>query len=105
MSSLTHGVVALNSSTATSLIISDPVVTNATTGENSYTWTHLTLSVTNTDASATVYIGGSGVTSSSYGIRLTAGSSTTISDLAPNMALYAISSASSSNVAVLSVAR
>jgi len=103
MSSLTHGVVALNSSTAV-LINPDTASTNSTTGESSYAWKTQTVSIQNTDASAIVYIGASGVTSSSYGIQLTPGSSVTVDDLTPNMALYAISS-TSSNVAVLQVNR
>lgn len=64
----------------------------------------VTLTVQNIDASATVYLGGSNVTSSSYGYKLVAGASYTLTDIPVNLELYAISSGSSS-VAVLNISR
>lgn len=58
------------------------------------------ITIQNTDASAVVYIGGEGVTSSDYGFRLNPGSA--ISFELPGMdALYAISDTEDSKVAVL----
>lgn len=99
---LSHAVIALNSSTAVALN-TDANLTNPVTGEVYPTWAFATISIQNVDASATVYIGGPGVTSSSYGISLAAGASATIDSLSQNEVIYAISSASSSNVATLKV--
>jgi len=98
---LTHSVVALNSSTAVQLNV-DPTITDSVTGEKNPTWAYGTISVQNVDPSATVYLGASTVTSSSYGLKLIAGSSVTIDSLSQSSALYAISTGSS-NVAVLMV--
>jgi len=98
---LSHAIVALNSSTATALN-TDPILSNSVTGESYPTWAFATVSVQNIDGSATVYIGGSGVTSSSYGISLAPGASATLDSLGQNEVIYAISSGSSS-VAVLKV--
>jgi len=64
--------------------------------------THSGLDVTiqNIDASAIVYIGGEGVTSSSYGYRLSAGSAWSI-ELSGKDAIYAITNTNGSKVAVL----
>jgi len=64
--------------------------------------THSGLDVTiqNIDASAIVYIGGEGVTSSSYGYRLSAGSAWAI-ELSGKDAIYAITNTNGSKVAVL----
>jgi hypothetical protein len=99
---LSHGIIALNSSTAVALN-TDTVITDPVTGDNHPTWTEATVSVQNLDSAATVYIGAAGVTSSSYGISLSPGAQTVVDNLGPNMVLYAISTASS-NVAVLTVA-
>lgn len=102
---LTHGIVALNSSTAVNLFPSNPTISNSVTGENNPTWTSVSLFIQNIDgASAVVYIGGAGVTSSSYGISVAAGATASLDSLAPNTPLYAISSGSS-NVAVLTITR
>lgn len=98
---LSHAIVALNSSTAVALN-TDASLTNAVTGEVYPTYAFTTLSIQNVDASATVYIGGSTVTSSSYGISLAAGASATIDGLTNEETVYAISTGSS-NVAVLKV--
>jgi hypothetical protein len=64
--------------------------------------THSGLDVTiqNIDASAIAYIGGEGVTSSSYGYRLSAGSAWSI-ELSGKDAIYAITNTNGSKVAVL----
>jgi len=98
---LTHAIVALNSSTAVQLN-TDAILTNSVTGEQYPTWSYGTISVQNVDPSATVYLGASTVSSTSYGIKLTAGSSITLDSLSQSEALYAISTGSS-NVAVLMV--
>jgi len=58
------------------------------------------LTVQNIHASAIVYLGGEGVTSSDYGYKLAAGSSWSV-ELPGQDALYAISSTNNSQVAVL----
>ncbi len=60
-----------------------------------------TISVQNTDASATIYIGNESVTSSNYGIKLAAGQIWS-ADLAPNDQIYAVGT---STVSVLILER
>jgi hypothetical protein len=96
-----HNLVALNSSTAVA-IDTATYTTNTVTGETRPNWQEANLYIQNVDASATVYIGGSTVTSSSYGYKLTAGSSINIRFVGAEDTIYAISSGSS-NVAVLMV--
>jgi hypothetical protein len=48
-----------------------------------------TISVQNTDSSATIYIGGQSVTSSNYGIKLSAGQIWS-ADLGPDDQIYAV---------------
>ena len=64
--------------------------------------THSGLDVTiqNLDASAYVYVGGAGVTTSSFGYRLAPGSAVSF-ELPGKDALYAISDTNASQVAVL----
>jgi hypothetical protein len=97
---LSHNVVALNSSTPVSLTPADPTLT--VNGENYPTWNNMSIVIQNVDLVATVYVGSSSVTSSSYGLTLLPGTSVSIDNLAPNELIYAISSASSS-VSVLAV--
>ena len=58
------------------------------------------ITIQNIDDSAYVYIGGEGVTASSYGYRLSAGMAWSI-ELSGKDALYAISDTDESQVAVL----
>jgi hypothetical protein len=58
------------------------------------------VTIQNVHASAIVYIGGEGVTSSNYGYRLSAGAAWSI-ELSGKDALYAISNTNESQVAVL----
>ena len=60
----------------------------------------LDITIQNTHASAIVYIGGEGVTSSSFGYRLSPGASWSI-ELSGKDALYAITNTNGSSVAVL----
>ena len=60
-----------------------------------------TISIQNTDASAVIYVGGPSVSSSSYGIKLTAGQVWS-GDLGPYDKLYAVGTA---GVAVLILER
>lgn len=99
---LAHNFVALNSSTAVNITPSDPTLTSADGLEKYPTWNNMTLYIENVDSSATVYIGSSTVTSSSYGMSLLPGNSLSIDGLAPTEGVYAISTGSS-NVAVLVV--
>jgi hypothetical protein len=50
-------------------------------------------------------VGTSGVTSSSYGVSLSAGSSITIDTLLPTEGIYAVSTVANSTVSILSVQR
>ena len=58
------------------------------------------ITIQNIDASAYVYLGGEGVTTSSYGYRLSPGSAWSI-ELPGRDALYAISDTDGSQIAVL----
>ena len=58
------------------------------------------ITVQNIHASATVYIGGEGVTSASYGYRLSAGSAISF-ELPGKDALYAITGTNGSQIAVI----
>jgi len=97
---LTHSVVTLNSSTATALNTDAPVYTGV---EIRNAWQYGSISIQNTDASIVVYIGGAGVTSTSYGVSLSAGQSVTIDSLGPNEVVYAIAASGSPKVALLKV--
>lgn len=83
----THNLTILSNSTATRLTPS---------GLHS----GMDITIQNVHASATVYIGGEGVTSSSYGYRLIAGAAVSF-ELPGKNALYAISDTNTSKVAVL----
>lgn len=97
---LTHSVVTLNSSTAT-LLNNDPAVTVGPETRN--TWQYGTISVQNTDATIVVYLGGSSVSSTSYGVQLAAGASVTLDSLSPEEKIYAIAASGSPKVAILMV--
>lgn len=100
--SLSHSVVALNASTATALN-TDSNITNSVTREVYPTWAFGTLSIQNVDSSITVYIGGSNVTSTSYGVQLVAGASVTLDSLSQNEVVYAIAASGTPKVALLQV--
>lgn len=102
---VTQAIVALSTSTPTSL---DPVTTytNPSRGDvSNYSWNSATMIIQNTHGSATVYIGTSAVTSSAYGISIPFGASVTIDGLLPTETLYAVASTTGVNVAVLSLLR
>jgi hypothetical protein len=60
----------------------------------------LDITIQNTDGSAYVYLGGEGVTASSYGYRLAPGSAWSV-ELPGTDALYAITDTNNSKIAVL----
>jgi hypothetical protein len=60
----------------------------------------LDITIQNTDDAAIVYIGGTGVTSSSYGYRLSPGAAWSI-ELSSRDSIYAITDTNNSKVAVL----
>jgi len=97
---LTHSVVTLNASTAVSLN-TDPAVTTSIEARNK--WQYGTISIQNTDATITVYLGGSTVSSSSYGVQLIAGASVTLDSLGPEDVIYAIAASGTPKVATLMV--
>lgn len=88
-----HEITTLNDSTGTQLPAdrSDRVQYN------------VSFSVQNISESASVYIGGNGVNSSSYGIKLAPGETASFDGLPRNSGIYALSSEGSSDVAVLQV--
>lgn len=83
----THAIITLSSTTATRL---------TPNGLHS----GMDITVQNVHASATVYIGGEGVTSSNYGYRLLAGNAISF-ELPGRDALYAISGTNGTQVAVI----
>ena len=83
----THSLITLSSTAATRLTPS---------GLHS----GMDITIQNVHASATVYIGGEGVTSSDYGYRLLAGNAISF-ELPGRDALYAISGTNGTQVAVL----
>jgi hypothetical protein len=99
MSSVVHALTALNSSTAV-LLNSFTNTTHPVSGTQGTSWNGMDLVIQNVDGAATVYLGGSGVTSTAYGYKLAAGASLQLTNLDTGLQLYAISSGST-NVAVL----
>ena len=83
----THSLTALSSASATRLTPNG-------------THSGMDVTIQNVDASALVYIGGIGVTSSSYGYRLSPGAAWSV-ELSGKDAIYAISNTNGSQVAVL----
>lgn len=84
-----HGIVSVGT-TATAL----------NTADTSFGAQRATILIQNPTGGATVYIGGSGVTTSSYGYLLAASSELSI-DILPDEVLYGVVSTSTQNVAVL----
>ena len=83
----THSITALSSASATRLTPNG-------------THSGMDVTIQNVHASALVYIGGIGVTSSSYGYRLSPGAAWSV-ELSGKDAIYAISNTNGSQVAVL----
>jgi hypothetical protein len=98
---ITHGIVALNNSTAVALN-TDASSTDSFTGERIYSYNSATFSVQNLDQSATVYLGGAEVSASSYGRSVPPLTTVEFQNLTRSQTLYAISTGSSS-VAVLTI--
>lgn len=100
--SLTHAnpLVSLNAATATPLW----AVSTVTTGPESRRQPqYQNVLVQNTDAAIVIYVGGAGVTSTSYGLSLAAGQSITLDSLGPNEVLYAIAASGTPKVSLLFV--
>jgi hypothetical protein len=97
---LSHAVVTLNSSTPT-LLNSNPTITVGPETRNTYQYG--SISIQNTDASIIVYVGASGVSSTSYGVSLAAGASITLDSLGPSEKVYAIAASGTPKVATLLV--
>lgn len=88
---IAHKIIQLNSSTAT--LVSIPT-------SEQIAYEHKTsVSVQNIDSSLTIYLGAEGVSSSSYGYALPAGSTFTV-DLLPGDKLFALASSGTPNVAI-----
>ena len=90
---LRHGLVTLNSTTATHLIIDDIDMVQY----------FGSLSIQNVDEEATVYLGDSTVTTSDYGYRLLPGNAFFMERVPRYHGMYAVTSAVSSQVAILRV--
>ena len=90
---ISHARVAINATTPVQVTPTDDSAT-----------TSCTLQVQNLGESA-VYLGGTDLTNTSYGVSVVAGGAVTISNLAPKDELYALSSSGNSYVAVLKVVR
>jgi hypothetical protein len=90
---ISHARIAINSSTPTQVTPTDDA---AATG--------CTLQVQNLGSTA-VYLGGLGLTSTSYGVSIVPGGAVTIDNLAPKDEVYALSASGDSFVAVLRIVR
>jgi hypothetical protein len=90
---LSHARVAINATT--------PVQVTPTDDDAK---TNCTIQIQNLGLSA-VYIGGSGLTNTSYGVSVVSGGAVTIDNLAPKAEVYALSASGDSYVAVLKVSR
>ena len=90
---ISHARLAINASTPVQVTPTDDDAT-----------TSCTLQVQNLGDQA-VYLGGAGLTNTSYGVSIVAGGAVTIANLAPKDELYALSASGNSYVGVLRVAR
>lgn len=90
---LTHAKVAINATTPTQL-----------TPEGREGGIGLSIQVQNISG-VDVYLGGEGLTSSSFGVRIAAGAAVTLESLPPADEVYALSSSGNVEVAVLMVRR
>tara|TARA_S200002703_G_scaffold120075_1_gene105840 strand:+ start:93 stop:374 length:282 start_codon:yes stop_codon:yes gene_type:complete len=81
------------------LTLSDTTETELTPGANH---SGLDVTIQNVDDTAIVYIGGTGVTASDYGFKLTPGAGFSV-EMNPYDRLYAISDTNGSNAALLRV--
>jgi hypothetical protein len=89
---LTHARVAINATTPVQVSPTDDAGVSCT------------IQVQNLGSEA-VYLGGSGLTSSSYGVSVIPGGAVTIDRLAPKDEVYALSASGNSYVAVLRIVR
>lgn len=92
---LSHARIAINNTTPTLLTFAGREVNPGTS---------LTLQVQNLGTNA-VYIGGAGLTSTSYGVSVVAGGAVVIDDLTADDEVYALDSTGASYVAVLRMSR
>jgi hypothetical protein len=90
---LTHARIAINDSSPTQV-----------TPVDDSTKMNCTIQVQNLGSEA-VYLGGEGLTSTSYGISIVPGATVTIDNLSTKDEVYALSASGSSYVAVLKVGR
>jgi len=93
MMAISHARVAINATTPVQVTPTDDSAK-----------TNCTIQVQNLGEEA-VYLGGEGLTSTSYGVSIVAGGAVTISNLAPKDEVYALSASGNSYVAVLKVVR
>jgi hypothetical protein len=86
-----HSIIELSDSTPIALPFDD--------GDEVYY--NLSFTIQNVDTSATVYVGGTGVSSSSYGIRLAPDAIANFDEMPRFPGIYAISSVDNSELAVM----
>jgi len=89
---ISHARIAVNNSTAVAVT------------DTSDTFTSVSIQVQNLGTGA-AYLGGAGVTSTSYGVSIVAGGAVTISNIASQDEMYVIHQDASAYVAVLRVSR
>jgi hypothetical protein len=90
---ITHARIAINDSTPTQVTPNDDLIK-----------TNCTIQIQNLGSEA-VYIGGEGLTQSSYGVSVVPGGAVTIDNLSTKDEVYALSATGNSYVAVLRVGR
>lgn len=97
--SVSHAI--LNLSTSTPTAINPDTVTQSFSGEDRHSYNVCQVYIQNLSSTATVYVGGSGVTSTSYGMAIAPNASASINSLSYTSVLYAVSSAASTIATLL----
>jgi len=86
------------SSTVPTLVDPDSTVTNSVTGETTFVWKSGNFSIQNLSASATIYIGNSSVSSTSFGFKLDPEGTLSVDTLNAASGLYAIRDSSMTHI-------
>jgi hypothetical protein len=87
------------------ITLSDATATLALFDEGDEVNYDVSFSVQNIDGTAIVYIGGSGVTSTDYGVKLSPGSKIDFAKTPRYPGIYAISNTNNSKIAVMRISR
>ena len=91
------------SSTVPTLVDPDSTVTNSVTGETNFVWKSGNFSIQNLSASATIYIGNSSVSTTSFGFKLDPKGVLAVDGLNAVSGLYAVTDTDGSQAAVLGI--